>query len=170
MKGENSKMKGDDTVDKIRKRINGNGKFKKMDMTEDKKRKNFKENFKVKNAILFVHDERAEILPLRNGYDIIRQRGMESLKAFELNPDRYKMIIIDQSLSGSNIKLAEKFIQIRSDIPIILLGAETPGEIRMKGRYINPKRFLALTKTVKRILKKNKNNNWLTPSIFLVRE
>jgi len=74
-------------------------------------------------------DDEAEIILMmqqmleRLGYTVTaRTNGMEALEAFRAHPDKYDLVITDQSMPGmTGLQLAEKIMRIRADIPIIHL-------------------------------------------------
>ncbi len=78
-------------------------------------------------SILFVDDE----LALANagkhmleslGYDVItRTNSLEALELFEYQPDRFDLVITDMTMPGlTGDQLAQKLMEIRSDLPVIL--------------------------------------------------
>ncbi len=81
-----------------------------------------------KENILFVDDEAEIVLMMQQmlehlGYTATaRTNGMEALEAFRAHPDKYDLVITDQSMPGmTGLQLAEKITHIRADIPIIHL-------------------------------------------------
>jgi PAS domain S-box-containing protein len=80
-----------------------------------------------KERILFVDDEEVQVrsgqhLLERLGYAVITQTdSLEALEVFRSQPDAFDLVITDQSMPHmTGIQLAEKLLQIRSGIPIIL--------------------------------------------------
>jgi PAS domain S-box-containing protein len=78
-------------------------------------------------SILFVDDE----LALANagkhmleslGYDVIaRTNSSDALELFEYQPDRFDLVITDMTMPGlTGDQLAQKLMEIRSDLPVIL--------------------------------------------------
>jgi CheY-like chemotaxis protein len=78
-------------------------------------------------SILFVDDE----LALANagkhmleslGYDVItRTSSSEALELYEYQPDRFDLVITDMTMPGlTGDQLAQKLMEIRSDLPVIL--------------------------------------------------
>ncbi|WDN89364.1 hypothetical protein BuS5_02332 [Desulfosarcina sp. BuS5] len=81
-----------------------------------------------KENILFVDDEAEIVLVMQQmlehlGYTVTaRTNGMEALEAFQAHPDKYDLLITDQSMPGmTGLRLAEEVTRIRADIPIIHL-------------------------------------------------
>ena len=77
--------------------------------------------------ILFVDDEKAlvelgkEILETL-GYNVTaKTSGLDALEAFRAQPGAFDLVITDMTMPGfTGRELAEKILQIRADIPIIL--------------------------------------------------
>jgi len=78
-------------------------------------------------SILFIDDE----LALANagkhmleslGYDVVmRTSGLEALQLFKSRPDRFDLMITDLTMPGlTGDNLAQKLMEIRSDLPVIL--------------------------------------------------
>lgn len=77
--------------------------------------------------ILFVDDENAilnmsRMLLGRLGYRVsTRTCGLEALELFRQNPEKFDLIITDLTMPNmTGIKLAEKILDIRPDMPIVL--------------------------------------------------
>ncbi len=77
--------------------------------------------------ILLVDDEEVQVrsgrhLLERLGYDVTtRTASLEALEAFRAQPDAFDLVVTDQSMPGlTGIQLAERLMQIRPGIPIIL--------------------------------------------------
>ena len=77
--------------------------------------------------ILFIDDEQVVVdigkqMLERLGYEVItRTGGYEALEVFSTQPERFDLIITDQTMPHmTGEKLARKFLSIRQDIPIIL--------------------------------------------------
>jgi PAS domain S-box-containing protein len=78
-------------------------------------------------SILFVDDELALANAAKHmleslGYDVItRTNGLEALELFEHQPDRFDLVITDMTMPGlTGDQLAQKLMEIRSDLPVIL--------------------------------------------------
>jgi CheY-like chemotaxis protein len=77
--------------------------------------------------ILFIDDEdllvemTSEILE-RLGYRVtVRTSSLEALTTFQNQPDRFDLVITDQTMPGmTGTDLARRMLQIRPDLPIIL--------------------------------------------------
>ncbi len=81
-----------------------------------------------KESILFVDDEVEIVFMMQQmlehlGYIVTTQtNGMEALETFRANPDKYDLVITDQSMPGmTGQQLAGEIMRIRADIPIIHL-------------------------------------------------
>jgi len=77
--------------------------------------------------VLVVDDEKGMIDAMgkmlnRLGYQVVEQTtSMEALIIFEAEPDRFDLVITDQTMPNiTGLELAKIIMQIRSDIPIIL--------------------------------------------------
>ena len=77
--------------------------------------------------ILVVDDEKAMVdvtqsMIERLGYQVsARTSSIEALEAFRSNPDRYDLVITDYTMPNmTGVELAEKLLDLRPDIPIIL--------------------------------------------------
>ena len=78
-------------------------------------------------SILFVDDELALANAAKHmleslGYDVItRTNSLEALELFEHQPDRFDLVITDMTMPGlTGDQLAQKLMEIRSDLPVIL--------------------------------------------------
>jgi PAS domain S-box-containing protein len=78
-------------------------------------------------SILFVDDELALVNAGKHmleslGYDVItRTNSLEALELFEHQPDRFDLVITDMTMPGlTGDQLAQKLMEIRSDLPVIL--------------------------------------------------
>jgi CheY-like chemotaxis protein len=80
-----------------------------------------------KENILFIDDEALitdlakEILE-KLGYTVtVRKNGLAALETFQNQPDRFDLVITDQTMPGmTGVELSRRMLQIRPDIPIIL--------------------------------------------------
>ncbi len=77
--------------------------------------------------ILFVDDEEpmtemGKDMLERLGYHVTaKQRSVEALEIFQEQPDKFDLVITDQTMPGlTGLDLSKKLLQIRPDIPIIL--------------------------------------------------
>jgi len=78
-------------------------------------------------SILFVDDELALANAAKHmleslGYDVItRTNSSEALELFEHQPDRFDLVITDMTMPGlTGDQLAQKLMEIRGDLPVIL--------------------------------------------------
>lgn len=117
-------------------------------------------------AILFVDDEppiaalaKEMLEPL--GYAVtVRTSALEALEAFWANPDRFDLVITDQTMPGmTGARLAGKLLEIRPGIPVILTSGfgnfSAADQRRIPGaRERVSKPFLArdLAATVRRVM------------------
>jgi CheY-like chemotaxis protein/anti-sigma regulatory factor (Ser/Thr protein kinase) len=77
--------------------------------------------------ILFIDDEEILVemgraMLERLGYEVtVRTSSLEALTTFKNQPDRFDVVITDQTMPGmTGTDLARRMLQIRSDLPIIL--------------------------------------------------
>jgi PAS domain S-box-containing protein len=80
-----------------------------------------------KRRILFVDDEEALVeiakqMLERLGYEVVAEKdSMKALKAFQREPERFDLVITDQTMPNmTGIELAKQVMAIKKDIPIIL--------------------------------------------------
>jgi len=80
-----------------------------------------------KECILFIDDEEmlADLgkgILERLGYEVtIRTNSLEALTTFQNQPDRFDVVITDQTMPGmTGLDLAKRMLQIRPNLPIIL--------------------------------------------------
>jgi len=80
-----------------------------------------------RERILFVDDEEPLVRMVqqmleRLGYDVtVRTSSVEALEAFRAQPDKFDLIITDQTMPNkTGVQLARDLMRIRPDIPIIL--------------------------------------------------
>jgi len=80
-----------------------------------------------KGRVLFIDDEEALTLLSaqllsRLGYEVVtRTSSLEALEAFRANPDRFDLVITDQTMPQmTGIELAQEMLRIRPEVPIIL--------------------------------------------------
>lgn len=80
-----------------------------------------------KGRILFVDDEKALVDIGREileglGYEVVaRTSSVEALEAFRFQPDKFDLILTDQNMPNlTGMELAEKALQTRPDVPVIL--------------------------------------------------
>lgn len=104
---------------------------------------------KSNERILIVDDEKMVVeiqqkMLKRLGYDVTaRTSSVEALKAFQANPDNFDLIITDMTMPNmTGDQLAQKIIEIRSDIPIILCSGFSEKMSNEKAKFIGIKDFL----------------------------
>jgi PAS domain S-box-containing protein len=104
---------------------------------------------KGKGRVLFVDDEEALVLLSgqllsRLGYDVVtRTSSLEALEAFRANPDRFDLVITDQTMPQmTGIELAQEMLLIRPDIPIILCTGFSEAVTPEKAKSIGIREYL----------------------------
>ena len=116
--------------------------------------------------ILFVDDEEfiadlGKQMLERLGYDVVvRTSSIEALKAFQARPDKFDLIITDMTMPQmTGEKLAQKLLEIRPDIPIILctgysatISENKAKEMGIKGFVMKPFVIQELAKMIRRVL------------------
>jgi CheY-like chemotaxis protein len=116
--------------------------------------------------ILFVDDEEVQVrsgqrLLERLGYSVIAAiDGHEALEVFRSEPEAFDLVITDQSMPRlTGIKLAEKMMRIRPDIPVILCTGFSEGIDGEKARATGIREFMMkpfsvrqLAETIRRVL------------------
>ena len=137
----------------------------KEDIPEEKE-----ETFSIlrgKGKILLVDDEEGLV---ESGKDLLELAGyevsgftssIEALEKFSLNPAFYDLVITDKAMPDlSGIKLAEKLINMRKDIPVILCtgfddidGKEKCKEIGIKETLLKPVEYNVFLKKIKKVMK-----------------
>ncbi|MHB8108828.1 MAG: hybrid sensor histidine kinase/response regulator [Syntrophorhabdaceae bacterium] len=119
-----------------------------------------------KENVLFVDDERllvewGKLFLERLGYTV--KATTESEKALELfmkDPDRFDLVITDQSMPGlTGMQLAEKFLDVRKDIPIILctghsdiVSSEKAVQAGIRGFLMKPVGKQELAQAIRKVL------------------
>ncbi|MDY6851592.1 MAG: ATP-binding protein, partial [Thermodesulfobacteriota bacterium] len=100
-------------------------------------------------SILFVDDEKVlvdvgQLVLERLGYRVDgRTSSLEALKAFQTHPEKYDLVITDQTMPQmTGMELAEKLLLIRPDIPIILCTGFSESINPDLARDMNIQRFL----------------------------
>jgi PAS domain S-box-containing protein len=119
-----------------------------------------------KECILFVDDEEAlvelghrmlEVL----GYEVVaRNSSLEALKTFQAQPEKFDLIITDQTMPQmTGIELAKKISSIRSDLPIMLctgfseiITAERAKDLGIKDFIMKPMVIADLARRVRHVL------------------
>jgi PAS domain S-box-containing protein len=117
-------------------------------------------------TILYVDDENAIVdmaifMLARLGYRVIgKTKSVEALVAFREAPERFDLVITDQTMPGMTGKeLAQELMAVRPDIPIILctgfseiIDEEKAREIGIREFIMKPLVMTDLAKSIRRIL------------------
>jgi len=99
----------------------------------------------------------------RLGYHVtVRTSSIEALEAFRTSPDRYDLVITDQTMPNlSGIQLTSELLRIRSDIPIILctgfseaVNVENYKSMGIRGFVMKPIVKKDIAKTIRKALGK----------------
>lgn len=100
--------------------------------------------------ILLVDDEEIVITAttemLNNlGYEVVAvQHGSEAIKIFHSQPDRFQLVITDQTMPGmTGMRLAEEVLRVKPDIPIILSTGFSNKDVLIKALTIGISRILS---------------------------
>ena len=116
--------------------------------------------------ILFIDDEESIVdighFMLKSfGYNVVVQHGsIEGLQAFEQEPHSFDLVITDQTMPHmTGYDLAQKIMNIRPDIPIILctgysetVSEEQANALGIKAFVMKPLNWNNIAKTVRRVL------------------
>jgi signal transduction histidine kinase/ActR/RegA family two-component response regulator len=116
--------------------------------------------------ILFVDDEPvlvtlAEKMLTKLGYNVVtRASSTEALELFQKDPDKYDLVITDMTMPGmTGDRLAQKFMEIRHDIPIILcsgysehISEKKAKKIGIRAFVMKPLEMKVLAKTIRKVL------------------
>jgi CheY-like chemotaxis protein len=116
--------------------------------------------------ILFVDDEPilvelAKKMLSKLGYTVVtRSSSFEALELFQKDPDRYDLVITDMTMPGiTGDKLAQKFMEIRHDIPIILcsgyseyISEDKAKKIGIREFVMKPLEMNELARTIRKVL------------------
>ena len=125
--------------------------------------------FRGTESILIIDDEEELVYVIKRnlekaGYKVTAIT--DSIKAFELfkkKPEKFDLVITDQTMPDmTGIKLAEKILDIRADIPIILctgysdtISKEEASIIGFKEFILKPVKIKRLTEIVRNVLDNN---------------
>ncbi|MCK5266534.1 MAG: response regulator, partial [Spirochaetes bacterium] len=97
----------------------------------------------------------------RLGYSVIgKTSSKEALEIFRSQPDHFDLVVTDMTMPNmTGVELAEKLLQIRSDIPIILCTGFSDRVMQEKARSIGIREFInkpisprGLGESVRRVL------------------
>ncbi|MEW5724980.1 MAG: PAS domain S-box protein [Thermodesulfobacteriota bacterium] len=116
--------------------------------------------------ILFVDDEKPLVdlgknLLERLGYEVVpRTDSLEALDLFRSAPDRFDLIITDQTMPHlTGTKLAQEVLRLRPDMPVILctgfsqtITPEKAGSLGIKGFLYKPMVMGEITRTIRQAL------------------
>lgn len=123
---------------------------------------------KGNETILLVDDEKAAIDSLKPmlenlGYDVTaRTSSIEALEAFKNDPNRFELVITDQTMPNMTGKdLAKELISIRSDTPLILctgfseqIDEGTAEEMGIRAFVMKPIVMGQIARTIREVLDK----------------
>ena len=118
--------------------------------------------------VLVVDDEQGMVDTLKKmldrlGYEIVANTSsLEVLDAFQAEPDKFDLVITDQTMPKmTGDELAKKIMEIRSDIPIILctgfserINEEKAREIGIKAFVMKPIEMREIAITIREVLDK----------------
>ncbi|GAI59753.1 unnamed protein product, partial [marine sediment metagenome] len=119
--------------------------------------------------VLFVDDEdtiaRMEKQMLeRLGYDVTaRTSSIEALEAFRASPDKFDLVITDMTMPNmTGVQLAQKLLEIRPDMPIIIctgfsekIDPEKAKTFGIRGYFMKPIVTGELAKKIREVLDKD---------------
>ena len=122
--------------------------------------------------ILFVDDEAAVVEMtsqelLRLGYDVTTaESGSEAWKIFGEEPERFDLVVTDQTMPDvTGMELAKRMLEIRKDMPIILITGYSEIVSPEKAQAVGISEFLlkpvvkvTLAETVRRVLDRKEPN------------
>ena len=115
--------------------------------------------------ILFVDDEDLYVimgsrLLESQGYHVtVKKDGAEAFELFSFKPRAFDLVITGQTLPGmTGIELAQKILNVRPDIPVILCTAcseiaeEEANELGLQRFMMKPFDAIKLTRTIRKML------------------
>jgi two-component system cell cycle sensor histidine kinase/response regulator CckA len=78
------------------------------------------------------------------GYNVVGMTSsLEALELFQAKPDRFDLVITDTTMPNlTGIELAQEFMRIRSDIPIILCTGFSEAITQERAKVIGIKDFI----------------------------
>ena len=131
----------------------------------------------ARRHVLFVDDESAiaemaEVMIKRLGYDVtVVSDGMEAMKAFKESPDRFDLVITDQTMPEmTGVGLASKLLAVREDLPIILctgysdaVSSEKAKESGIREFVMKPVTKNELGRAIRRVLEREKTEEQIPP-------
>ncbi len=99
--------------------------------------------------ILFIDDEQVLVeigsqMLERLGYEVVTKRSsVQALELFRAEPDRFDLVITDMTMPEmTGDKLAQKFMKIRPDIPVILCTGHSKQISEQKAKEIGIRAFI----------------------------
>jgi PAS domain S-box-containing protein len=119
-----------------------------------------------KGKVLLIDDEELILKSIQNalkrlGYEVVSiNDGLQALKLFTKNPDEFDIIITDLTMPHiTGIELANKIIEIRSDIPVILctgfndaINEEEAKAFGIRGLLLKPASTQELNQVISNVL------------------
>jgi CheY-like chemotaxis protein len=118
--------------------------------------------------ILFIDDEPdlvnlANIMLGRLGYEVVTMTSCaDAVEVFRKDPDHFDLVITDMTMPGmTGDKVAQKLMEIRNDIPIILctgysehISEEKAKDLGIRAYVQKPLEMRQLAETIRRVLEK----------------
>jgi len=129
-------------------------------------KKSTKEPLCGNETILFVDDERSIVKLIKKmlerlGYMVeTKMNPVEALDLFKSKPDRFDLVITDMTMPQmTGVKLSEKLMGIRTDIPVIIctghsaiVDEEKAKELGLAAYIMKPINMLELSQTIRKVL------------------
>ena len=124
-----------------------------------------------KETILFVDDEISIVNMVQRMFERLGYKvqtaitPQDALDRFALNPDHFDLVITDMTMPQmTGVKLSEKLMEIRPDIPIIictgysaLVDEEKAKELGLAAYVMKPINMSEVAQTIRKVLDRNKN-------------
>jgi len=126
---------------------------------------------KGNESILFVDDEETLVMVAKEvlehlGYKVVAStRSLEALEIFRSQPEQFDLVITDQTMPGiTGGEFAERLMEVRPDIPIIICTGYSPTMTLEKARSLGIREFIMkpivlreLAGAVRRVLHEKKD-------------